>query len=271
MDVDEIYVVSLKSAVHRREQMEKWLPEGVNWYISVRDPIDGKRGCWESHRAIINNAKERGLSKILIFEDDAYFRIEWPEIVKRTNDAMKKLPSDWSFFMLGYIPYKMRKYTNDIYRVKRAGTTHAYIINLKNIEPIPKWWIKSKHIDWYLFGHGTIYPTYAIFPCLFFQRGANTFIDKSYLAANKRMYDTEGFIDRMTMDSDTYDMHLLGIYLPIIISLFLVFLIFVSSISSIDDKDSKDVCLKFGVIALVLFLLVSIGGGCHIYHDYHYN
>lgn len=259
MEVDEICIISVKSAVRRRDSMQYFLPDGVNWYITIRDPVDGKRGCWESHRSVINDAKKRGVKRILIFEDDAYCRKPWDEVVKLTNKALNRLPKDWGIFMLGYIPMKTRKLTEDIYMSKKSVCMHAYIVNLENIDYIPPWWVDSKHIDWYLMGLKSTYPTYLIFPCLFFQRGENTFIDKSYLKSNKEKYDKEGFIDTLTEKADSFDLSPLALYAPLV-TCFILLSIFTFTISQNEENVNYRVkiVLFSGVCLLVAIILAII-------------
>lgn len=82
--IDKIYCISVETATERRQLFGSRMPELVNspifeWYIVKRDDENPQRGCYTSHQTLINNANLDGLSRIMIFEDDADLLIPWSE------------------------------------------------------------------------------------------------------------------------------------------------------------------------------------------------
>lgn len=82
---DEVFVINLKNRTDRRHDMERELESvglsraDVIWFDAVRpeEPAGfqsiGARGCFLSHLGIIRLAAARGLSSVLILEDDVEF------------------------------------------------------------------------------------------------------------------------------------------------------------------------------------------------------
>ena len=81
--IDEIRCINLDSDVERWQDMEKVFQEyNINCkrFNAIRNK-NGWAGSTLSHRACIQEAKEKGLRNVLIFEDDVFFLHE-PEKVK---------------------------------------------------------------------------------------------------------------------------------------------------------------------------------------------
>lgn len=72
-DVDAVYCISLKERTDRRElfraSVQSLIRNPVVFHVVERhaDPV---RGCYESHQDLARIALERGLDRVLIFEDD---------------------------------------------------------------------------------------------------------------------------------------------------------------------------------------------------------
>jgi glycosyl transferase family 25 len=59
----------------------------------------GQVGCAMTHRAIYEKVVENGWERVLIFEDDAFPRVE---AMGELEAALRELPSTWEFLYLGY-------------------------------------------------------------------------------------------------------------------------------------------------------------------------
>ena len=75
---------------------------------------------------IIKKAKEEGLNNILILEDDFEF---CDDFESKFKNYINQLPKDWQWIYFGGSHFEEpTKVTNNIYRVNKTYTTHAYAI-----------------------------------------------------------------------------------------------------------------------------------------------
>lgn len=85
-------------------------------------------GCMLSHYSIIKDAKKNNYKRILIFEDDVQF-------IMNFNDEFKKsivqLPNDWKLFYLGGSQYQWEdlEFYKNFYYTKHTDGTFAYSID----------------------------------------------------------------------------------------------------------------------------------------------
>jgi hypothetical protein len=140
MNVDAIYVITLSEAKERHKNMLELYPENskIQLIKFERDNSNPTRGCFESHQKVIENAKKLGHSKILIMEDDASPLYSWNDIVKVTNKLLLLIEFNpkWKYLMLGSMPIRTKKTKfNELVEVMCAVEAHAYIVNLKNVNP----------------------------------------------------------------------------------------------------------------------------------------
>jgi GR25 family glycosyltransferase involved in LPS biosynthesis len=156
LSVDEIVCITLRDSVDRQEHIKKQFPPGVPWrfHVAERDPEGGKAGCYRSHATVLEDARRRGLQRVLVLEDDATFVFDWDETVSRCNAALAALPQtdkDWAFLLTGLHPTgNVEKTDNIIRRVTCASGTHGYVANIERIElPLPEY--NGRHVDTVLF------------------------------------------------------------------------------------------------------------------------
>ena len=78
------------------ERWNRWTKWGNRW----KYPLVGAVGCAESHRAIIELAKENNLNNVLVLEDDFVVCENWKH---NLETAIKELQGrNWHIFYLGY-------------------------------------------------------------------------------------------------------------------------------------------------------------------------
>jgi GR25 family glycosyltransferase involved in LPS biosynthesis len=149
----EIYCINLKNRVDRHEYMSELFRKNnlrVNFYQADPHPDGGAVGCRTSHLAILKEARDRGLPRILIFEDDIEFVGDIREVV---------LPAEWSMFYLGgnWVDI-LNKAESDNYCRIRSWSTYAYAVSssfydvliegLSNTEKeIDRYYLENVHLN----------------------------------------------------------------------------------------------------------------------------
>lgn len=85
-------------------------------------------GCKLSHYNIIKDAKKNNYKRILIFEDDVIFTLNFNELL---NEYINKI-ENWKLFYLGYSQHywsEVEYLTNDILKSNKIDGTFAYAID----------------------------------------------------------------------------------------------------------------------------------------------
>jgi len=86
-------------------------------------------GCNQSHRALIEDALNRGLESILLLEDDAICRANF---LKRWESFVAELPDDWDLLYLGgqhIVQNRMiERISRQVYRPYNVNRTHAWAL-----------------------------------------------------------------------------------------------------------------------------------------------
>ena len=124
---------------------------GVEVYTKFLINKPGAVGCLLSHVGVIEDAKKRGLEKILILEDDVEF---CENFTNKFDKFVNDLPDNWDMFYLGGSAHTnnsnkqfLTSITDNIAKTTCTMTTSSYGINknifdivienaLKMIEPI---------------------------------------------------------------------------------------------------------------------------------------
>jgi len=176
--LDGAYCISLKSREDRAinvaaEFHRVGLCQKVTFYRPVKHPVKGIIGSWESHRSVGQHARQLGLEKTLIMEDDVLFGARLrPSKMRAIARAIAGLPSDWTIFFLGHWPvwaYPVK------YNVLRTGSAcaHAYIVSPRLLDwldahpwgapGIKKLRLVGKALD---SAYAELPGTYALFPMI---------------------------------------------------------------------------------------------------------
>ena len=86
----------------------------------------GAYGCLLSHVRVVREARDAGVSSVLIFEDDAVFD---PQFKEKFATFIQELPDDWDMLFLGALHKdEPRKVSEHIARITKANSTFAYAI-----------------------------------------------------------------------------------------------------------------------------------------------
>lgn len=196
MNVDAIYVISLTTATKRREIMKNWYPPEANLeFFIVQRSKNPSQGCFESHQKVYELARNKGYTRVLVMEDDAFPRFSWNEIVQKTNEVLLNLEDKkWDFLALGYYPLKMIKTDkNNILEIKSAYGTHAYIANIPNVKY--HMWNNILADQFLFFKRKSPYISYATYDILFEQQTDESQINK--LSAYSYATDTNSGLPKV--------------------------------------------------------------------------
>jgi GR25 family glycosyltransferase involved in LPS biosynthesis len=132
---DEIYCINLEDREDRwlevQEEFKK-LNIKAKRFKAIKNE-NGALGCKQSHLKIIQEAKDRNLKNILIFEDDVKF-VTVDDIHLVIDSTLKQLNDlNWNMFYFGASIHPelgiIEKVSNNILKTNFAYTTHAYAVN----------------------------------------------------------------------------------------------------------------------------------------------
>lgn len=172
---DEIWCINLITRDDRYHDAMKLFDKyniPIKFFRTEKHPNGGIQGCFESHLSIIRDTYQRGLTKVLIFEDDVMANSYLTSRNLRRAINFMESNSSWDLFYLGTHP-EIRKYTikhigNDIYKM-RSICTHAYVINQRLMKKLHKLQFTGTAID-YLYVQNK--HAYGIYPSMFYQKAS---------------------------------------------------------------------------------------------------
>ena len=182
---DEIKCINLIQRTDKRKLVEetmKKLEINIDFFPAVADKELPSRGCFRSHFKIIADAYNKGVKRLMIFEDD--FEIRQLPSKKEIKNINKFLDNnEWDIFFLGGYPFVWdsvvvpTKYSN-IYRGHFIAT-HAYILNTNAIFKYRNviWGKPYKIIDTEVYKNNT--NAYGYVPEIYKQRSISNDIGKN--------------------------------------------------------------------------------------------
>ena len=86
----------------------------------------GAYGCLASHLEVVREARDLGLSSILIFEDDVVFDDQFES---KFSDFIRQLPADWDMLFFGALHKdELIKISDNIGRITQSNSTYAYAL-----------------------------------------------------------------------------------------------------------------------------------------------
>lgn len=143
---DKSYIINLPERQDRyramRRELEKvgiFFPsDKVELFPAIKKtergefPSVGARGCFLSHLAILNQAKEQGLKNVLIIEDDLSFSNRFVQNQQALATELQQL--EWDILYLGHIEAVKTTTTSFQLFSQPLRTTHFLAINASVIE-----------------------------------------------------------------------------------------------------------------------------------------
>jgi GR25 family glycosyltransferase involved in LPS biosynthesis len=140
---DRIYVINIPSRSDRLQSIEDQMKSLAIPEYTRKDGIivnagvtlkDREAGCKAAHLNIIREAKELGLNRILIFEDDTVFESNAKEVLQKFKEFIAA--TDYDIFYLGANVFEGHYYC-----------LHAYIVNKQFYDKMLSYESVDKPID----------------------------------------------------------------------------------------------------------------------------
>lgn len=182
---DNIYIINLEHRTdrweHCVEQMKKHDFTAEQFKaIGRSDLINGWQACTLSHIAVLDDAKSRGLTRILVLEDDFVFAEHFNQVFELPQHLL------WDIFYLG-VNHQIKPeeiseyYDSNFKRVIKGLTSHAVAYN--NVQDIERFLSFAKSLNhvideclfYYFQTKGTAYCYY---PNLAWQLGGYSDIEQ---------------------------------------------------------------------------------------------
>lgn len=154
-----IYCINLKERKEKRKWFSKQMSRrniNFEFFTATLHPTSPKRGCLESHLAVIKQAIEKKQKHILIFEDDAK--------VIRPIPPLPTPPDNWKMLYLGGTVHNILDTPSGEHPEwipMSCWTTHAYLLNLTDttfVADLLKMESSTEEVD--KFYINTIHPNY---------------------------------------------------------------------------------------------------------------
>lgn len=106
--------------------------------------VPGHVGCVLSHYNIIKEANEKGLNQILILEDDVVFA---DDLQDKFKQFISQVPENWDMLYFGgnHNGEELQKINDNVYKIHKTYTTHAYAIRQPVYRVVLKMFPKLSH------------------------------------------------------------------------------------------------------------------------------
>ena len=131
---DRIYCISLDERHDRRQQAREQfaaagLLERVEFVLVAKHPENREKGIFESHMSCLKKGLAAGARRIMVFEDDLFFRHFDPRALREACAQLESLGT-WNAFFLGAITRGSRRTGSpSLVKIKYRCLAHAYALN----------------------------------------------------------------------------------------------------------------------------------------------
>ena len=210
---NDIVCINLQHRKDRKRISEKIFTKlniDCHFHIVQKHPKGGMYGCFESHIQVIQDAYNKGLNNLLIFEDDIKLTPSYTSRQVEVCIDFMKNNTDWDIFFLGYIPCNTNRgsmkdllyaeFVNEHIIKYRPFATHSYCLSRKGMKKILdnyKRYIGQIHLD--QFYVNLKLDSYCTVPMLFDQHLC--------LESDNEPFDSfEAFARRFQCQADIYNL-----------------------------------------------------------------
>jgi GR25 family glycosyltransferase involved in LPS biosynthesis len=175
---EKIYCISLAQRPDRLQSAKAefqrvGLASKVEFVIVNKDPTDSERGIFESHLACLRQGLAAGAGKIVVFEDDIFFK---RFSVKRLRRAVQFMHADpnWRLFFFGCFVNSSRKTAYpSVVKIAYRCLAHGYVIRRDFAQKLVESPYTGVSFDDFLRSTGNE-GIYALYPSFAYQSGAST-------------------------------------------------------------------------------------------------
>jgi GR25 family glycosyltransferase involved in LPS biosynthesis len=129
------FVVGTSNRPHRQSRVAARLrAESIafEWWVNPPDLDDPERGCFDAHVSLAAYSLRRGLSSILVFEDDAVLE---PGFAGVFSAAREQIPGDW--LTVHFCPNThrpLKRYSDNLFVAEEVLCTACIAYNLPALE-----------------------------------------------------------------------------------------------------------------------------------------
>lgn len=132
---DGIVYINLDHRIDRNEAFLKEMKrlnvdmKGLHRISAYHDPLNGVRGCLQSHIEALKMMIDKGWKQGLILEDDCFFS-ESIDALLSIDGFFKQVVDDWDvLFLGGRFLDKEETQWESIVRIRESRRSHAYSVN----------------------------------------------------------------------------------------------------------------------------------------------
>jgi len=219
---DKVYCISIAGRNDRRELAAKQfadshLRERVEFVIVDKHPSNPEQGIFASHQLCLKRGLAAGAQRILVFEDDVFFRnIDFPALADACAEIARI--GNWDGLFLGCLTSGSCKTgTKSLVRIKYRCLAHAYALNKSFAERIVREKWRSIPYDTLLRQQSADF--FAVYPMCAFQGLAGTDNQTVKIDRLRRIFGGLPFIQRMNEWYQNHKVQVMAAHLLVLLGL----------------------------------------------------
>lgn len=148
--IDGIIYINLDLRTDRRSLIESEFrrlsipEEKIHRFSGILDRLNGVRGALMSHMCALEMAQEKGWKRVLILEDDGFFRSTKEEIEADLDRFFQEKGDNWDILFLGglYLE-KGADSCPGVMQIHHGLCAHAYIIHHSYLQPLKEVFLEA--------------------------------------------------------------------------------------------------------------------------------
>lgn len=197
---DRVYCISVDERGDRRKLARKQFADAgllqrVEFVIVALHPENPVQGIFESHQLCVNKGLAAGAGRILVFEDDVFFRNFDSRALGEACSGLERI-GNWNALFLGCITGGSRRTgIRSLARIRYRCLAHAYALNRAFAEVIVREKWNDIPFDELLRRHGADF--FAVYPMFAFQGLSGTDNRTVMIDRMRRFFGGLPFIQKM--------------------------------------------------------------------------